>query len=81
NCATARSATTRCHRRSGAGDQRLAGHLAEMAARAAPDDAALHRVRAEVFAARAESEASLMARGVFAWAAEESRRAAGDAPA
>ncbi|MEU4406081.1 alkyl sulfatase dimerization domain-containing protein [Streptosporangium sp. NPDC023963] len=64
-----------------AGDQRLAGHLAEMAVQAAPDDAALHRVRAEVFAARAESEASLMARGVFTWAAEESRKAAGDAPA
>ncbi|GAA3196881.1 alkyl sulfatase dimerization domain-containing protein [Nonomuraea roseoviolacea] len=56
-----------------AGDQRLAGHLAEMAVQAAPDDAALHRIRAEVFAARARSEDSLMARGVFAWAAAESR--------
>lgn len=57
-----------------AGDQRLAGHLAEMAVQAAPDDAGLHRIRAEVFAARARSEASLMAKGVFTWAANESRK-------
>ncbi|MFF0774935.1 alkyl sulfatase dimerization domain-containing protein [Nonomuraea wenchangensis] len=56
------------------GDERLAGHLAEMAALAAPDDAGVHRVRAEVFAARAASERSLMAKGVFAWAAAESRK-------
>ncbi|MFI6598448.1 alkyl sulfatase dimerization domain-containing protein [Nonomuraea sp. NPDC050536] len=57
-----------------AGDRRLAGHLAEMAVQAAPDDAGLHRIRAEVFAARARSEASLMAKGVFTWAANESRK-------
>ncbi|MEV0615299.1 alkyl sulfatase dimerization domain-containing protein [Nonomuraea sp. NPDC050404] len=56
------------------GDERLAGHLAEMAALAAPDDAGVHRVRAEVFSARAANELSLMAKGVFTWAAEESRR-------
>ncbi|MFF5212774.1 alkyl sulfatase dimerization domain-containing protein [Streptosporangium sp. NPDC000396] len=61
-----------------AGDQRLAGHLAEMAALAAPGDAGMHRIRAEVFAARAETEASLMAQGVFLWAAAESRKAAGE---
>nr|BFE88268.1 hypothetical protein GCM10020093_108690 [Planobispora longispora] len=48
-----------------------------MAVQAAPGDADLHRIRAEVFEARAASEASLMSRGVFAWAAAESRRAAG----
>ncbi|HEX3707139.1 MAG TPA: alkyl sulfatase dimerization domain-containing protein [Mycobacteriales bacterium] len=53
---------------------RLAGHLAEIAALAAPDDAGVHRARAEVFGARAEFEASTMAKGVFAWAASESRR-------
>ncbi|WP_067174395.1 alkyl sulfatase dimerization domain-containing protein [Microtetraspora niveoalba] len=61
------------------GDQRLAGHFAEMAAQAAPHDPAAHLVRARVYAARAASEASLMARGVFTWAAEESRKAAGGA--
>ncbi|SDJ59917.1 Alkyl sulfatase dimerisation [Nonomuraea maritima] len=56
------------------GDERLAGHLAEMAALAAPDDPGVHRVRAEVFAARAAGELSLMAKGVFTWAAAESRK-------
>src|SRR5690606_19017683 len=55
------------------GDLRLAGHLAELAARAAPDDAGVHRVRADVFGRRAAEELSTMARGVFSWAAEESR--------
>jgi alkyl sulfatase BDS1-like metallo-beta-lactamase superfamily hydrolase len=62
-----------------AGDEaslRLAGHLAELAALAAPDDAGVHRSRAEVYAARAEFESSTMAKGVFAWAASESRRQA-----
>ncbi|MCK2212542.1 MBL fold metallo-hydrolase [Actinomadura sp. ATCC 31491] len=54
------------------GDERLAGHLAEMAALAAPDDPGVHRVRAEVFGTRAANERSLMARGIFAWAAAES---------
>ena len=55
-----------------AGDLRLAGHLAELASQAAPHDCAIHRVRAAVFAARAEHEASTMAKGVFSWAARES---------
>ncbi|MFV2212968.1 alkyl sulfatase dimerization domain-containing protein [Actinomadura sp. LOL_016] len=60
-----------------AGDLRLAAHLAEMAVQADPQDAALHEARAEVYAARAAAEPSLMATGVFKWAADESRRAAG----
>ncbi|MEV5830371.1 alkyl sulfatase dimerization domain-containing protein [Spirillospora sp. NPDC052242] len=59
------------------GDLRLAAHLAEMAVQADPQDAALHGARAEVYAARAAAEPSLMATGVFKWAADESRRAAG----
>jgi alkyl sulfatase BDS1-like metallo-beta-lactamase superfamily hydrolase len=55
---------------------RLAGHLAEIASLAAPSDAGVHRVRAEVFAKRAEFESSTMAKGVFAWAASESRKRA-----
>jgi alkyl sulfatase BDS1-like metallo-beta-lactamase superfamily hydrolase len=58
-----------------AGDLRLAGDLAELAMLAAPDDAAVHRVRAEVNEARAAAEPSLMAKGVYRWAARESRRA------
>jgi alkyl sulfatase BDS1-like metallo-beta-lactamase superfamily hydrolase len=56
------------------GDLRLAGHLAELAAQAAPDDAGVHRARAEVFAQRANEERSTMAKGVFAWAARESEQ-------
>ena len=56
-----------------AGELRVAGHLAELAALAAPDDAGVHAARAEVFERRVAAEASLMAKGVFAWAAKESR--------
>jgi alkyl sulfatase BDS1-like metallo-beta-lactamase superfamily hydrolase len=57
-----------------AGELRLAGHLAELAAQAAPDDAAVHAARAEVYEQRVAAEASTMSKGVFAWAAAESRR-------
>ena len=59
------------------GELRLAGHLAELAVQAAPDDAALHAVRAEVNAVRAEAEGSLMAKGIFTWSAAQSRERAG----
>ena len=55
-----------------AGDLRLAGHLAELAAQAAPDDKGVHAVRAEVFGARAKEEASTMSKGIFSWAEHES---------
>lgn len=54
------------------GDQRLAGHLAELASQAAPADTGIQGVRARVFSTRAASEASTMAQGVFSWAARES---------
>jgi alkyl sulfatase BDS1-like metallo-beta-lactamase superfamily hydrolase len=59
-----------------AGDLRLAGHLAEMAALAAPDDAGVHAVRADVFGRRAAEERSTMSKGVFAWAQRESEERA-----
>jgi len=61
-----------------AGDLRLAGHLAELAVQAAPDDPGVHRVRAAVFGQRAAEERSTMSKGVFAWAQRESaEKAAG----
>ena len=51
---------------------RLAGHLAELAALAAPDDAGVHRVRAAVFARMAATATSTMAKGVFTWTAHQS---------
>jgi alkyl sulfatase BDS1-like metallo-beta-lactamase superfamily hydrolase len=56
-----------------AGDLRLASHLVQMAAVAAPSDPDVHRARAEVFERRVAEEASTMSKGVFAWAARESR--------
>ncbi len=56
-----------------AGDLRLAGHLAELAAQAAPDDAGVHAARAEVFGRRAREEASTMSKGIFSWAEHESQ--------
>ena len=58
------------------GDLRLAGDLAELAALASPADAAVQAVRAQVYEARAAAEPSLMARGIYRWAARESRIAA-----
>lgn len=55
-------------------DPRLACELIELASLAAPDDAAIRAARAKLYAARAGSERSLMARGIFATAAAESRK-------
>lgn len=61
---------------------RLAGHLAEWAWLAAPDDPSLQQVKQAVFTRRAESATSTMARGVFSWAARTSGELApGAAPA
>ena len=60
------------------GELRLAGHLAELAAQAEPELEAALEARAEVNERRTDEEQSTMARGIFAWAAGESRRALGD---
>jgi alkyl sulfatase BDS1-like metallo-beta-lactamase superfamily hydrolase len=54
-----------------AGDHRLAGQLIELAAQAT-DDPGVWRLRAQLYRARAESETSLMAKGVFTEAARAS---------
>jgi alkyl sulfatase BDS1-like metallo-beta-lactamase superfamily hydrolase len=56
---------------SDSGEHRLACHLAEFAVRAG-DSPELHAKRAEIYARRRDSERSLMAKGVFRAAAEES---------
>ena len=53
-------------------DPRLACHLAEMAVLAEPENRRAHQVRAEVFQARRGRETSLMAKGIFGYAANES---------
>lgn len=61
------------------GELRLACQLVEWAATAAPEDRSVHEARAEVYGARYKSESSLMAKGIFAGAAGESREKAGQA--
>jgi glyoxylase-like metal-dependent hydrolase (beta-lactamase superfamily II) len=62
----------RAERAASEGDFRLAGHLADLAGWAAPDDAHVHRTRAAVYRARRSAEPSLMSKGIFAAAARES---------
>jgi alkyl sulfatase BDS1-like metallo-beta-lactamase superfamily hydrolase len=54
------------------GDFRIASHLADLAAWAAPRDRRVHTIRAEVYRARRADETSLMAKGIFAGAMRES---------
>jgi glyoxylase-like metal-dependent hydrolase (beta-lactamase superfamily II) len=51
---------------------RLAGHLAELAWLAAPDDGRVREARHRVFSLRAERATSTMSAGVYRWAAGES---------
>jgi len=55
-----------------AGKLRLAGHLAEFAGRAAPEDAEARRARAHVNRLRCKAASSLMAKGIYRWAERES---------
>lgn len=55
------------------GEFRLACHLIEYATIAAPKDSALQALRAKIYQARAAQESSLMAKGIFRSAANESR--------
>jgi alkyl sulfatase BDS1-like metallo-beta-lactamase superfamily hydrolase len=56
------------------GDLRLACHLIELAAAAAPEDIAVHAARADLYERRRHAETSLMTKGIFAAAARESRQ-------
>lgn len=48
---------------------RLAGHLAEIARQAEPDNDYVRKVHERVYSTRAEAERSTMAKGIFNWAA------------
>ena len=63
-----------------AGELRLAGHLAELATQAEPDNVSAHGVRAEVNRLRVEHESSLMAKGIFGWAEHVSSEVASRGP-
>ena len=57
---------------------RLACHLIELAVQAVPDDRSLHGVRAELYARRRKRETSLMAKGIYGYAARTSEAIASD---
>jgi len=57
-----------------AGEMRLAGHLADFALEAAPEDAAIREGVAELYDRRAAAETSLMAENLFNAAAADARR-------
>ena len=61
-----------------AGDLRLACHLAELSVLAEPENKHAHALRAQVFQRRRDSETSLMAKGIFGHAANESKAKAGE---
>lgn len=63
-----------------AGDLRLAAHLAEWAVQADPDNRDVHRARSDVYTQRRRAESSLMAKGIFRAAADESDLAGGEPP-
>ena len=58
-----------------AGDLRLAAQLAEWAIAADPHDREAHRIRADVYGRRRHEETSLMAKGIFRAAADDSAAA------
>jgi alkyl sulfatase BDS1-like metallo-beta-lactamase superfamily hydrolase len=61
-----------------AGDLRLAAQLAEWAVQASPSEPRAHEARAEVYRRKRDEATSLMARGVYTWAVDESHAALGD---
>jgi alkyl sulfatase BDS1-like metallo-beta-lactamase superfamily hydrolase len=71
----ARPMAARAARAAADGDFRLACQLAEFAMQADPDDHKVHEVRARVYMLRVQEETSTMARGLYTWAAAESRSA------
>ncbi|MBO6556757.1 MAG: MBL fold metallo-hydrolase [Pseudomonadales bacterium] len=54
-------------------DIRLACHLVELAAQAEPNNAAVHELRAAVYQHRREMETSLMSKGIYGSAVNESK--------
>ncbi len=54
------------------GEHRLASHLVEIAVQAEPTNTDAHQTRADVYRARRSTESSLMAKGIFRWASQES---------
>jgi alkyl sulfatase BDS1-like metallo-beta-lactamase superfamily hydrolase len=59
-------------------DMRLACHLIELAVQAEPENKGAHGARGEIYQRRREQETSLMAKGIFGFAARDSQNKAGE---
>jgi alkyl sulfatase BDS1-like metallo-beta-lactamase superfamily hydrolase len=59
-------------------DMRLACHLVELAVQAEPENKNAHGARSEIYQRRREQETSLMAKGIFGYAARESQEKSGE---
>jgi alkyl sulfatase BDS1-like metallo-beta-lactamase superfamily hydrolase len=68
----ARALAARAREVADTGDLRLACQLVEWATQSDPDDTEARAARAEIYQARVRAERSLMAQGVYSWAAHES---------
>lgn len=68
----ARALAERAREVADTGDLRLACQLVEWATAADPDDTEVRGARHEIYTARVHAETSLMAKGVYTWAAHES---------
>ena len=69
----AEAMTARAQEVAATGDFRLACQLIELAVQAEPDSTIAHGARAEIYQARRDVEFSLMAKGIYAGAANESK--------
>ena len=59
-------------------DIRVACHLVELAVQAEPENKGAHGARGEIYQRRREQETSLMAKGIFGFAARDSQNKAGE---
>jgi alkyl sulfatase BDS1-like metallo-beta-lactamase superfamily hydrolase len=66
----------RARQLSESGDERVACQLIELATQAEPGSREAHAARSEIYEQRRKSELSLMARGIYRWAARESAKIA-----
>lgn len=70
--------TARAQEVAAAGDLRVACQLIELAVKTDPESRSAHGARAEIYQARRDAEFSLMAKGIYAGAANESKAVVGD---
>lgn len=74
----ANAVTARAQEFAEAGNHRMACELIELAVQAEPENRIAHQARAEIYLARRKAEPSLMAKGIYRWAAQQSEAVIGN---